>query len=109
MRIRVTTKPGDESVATRVEALGKHKKFADIHEGTLARVDGKKLLATSKDGKEHSHMLSADTVVTRDGKVCKAEELKPETKVRVTVSESVDDVVIRIEALDKKDSFVQIN
>jgi aspartate 1-decarboxylase len=69
---------------------------------------------TSKDGQEHSHMLTANAKLTLDGKACKAADLKPGTRIRVTTqsednrvtTQSEDNrVANRIEAIDKNLEF----
>jgi hypothetical protein len=75
------------------------------HVGKVVSVTGVKLVMTNKEGKEHSHALTAESKITCDGKVCKAEDLKAGTKIRVTTSKDAK-VVTCIEAIDKNTSFV---
>jgi hypothetical protein len=76
------------------------------HVGKVVSITGTKLMMTSKEGKEHSHALTADAKVTCDGKACKAEDLKAGTKIRVTTQKNDTNLVTRIEAIDMNKSFV---
>jgi len=78
---------------------------ANTHEGKVVSVKGDKLVMTDKDGKEHSHTLSADAKVTCDSKACKAEDLKPGQKIRVTTKKGDAKIAVQVEALDKNDKF----
>jgi Ni/Co efflux regulator RcnB len=78
---------------------------ADSHEGKVVSVTGNKLVMTGKDGKEHSHTLSADAKVTCDSKACKAEDLKPGQKIRVTTKKGDTQTAVKVEALDKNEQF----
>src|SRR5262249_53480781 len=87
-------------VAAPVEAQKDDK--GDTHEGTVVKATATKLTMKTKDGKEHSHTLSSDTVVLRGGKKIKAEDLKAGEKIRVTTKKGDKDAVTRIEVLDTK-------
>jgi hypothetical protein len=76
------------------------------HVGKVVNITSTKLVMTSKEGEEHSHALTADAKVCCDGKVCKAEDLKPGTRIRVTTQTNDAKLVTRIEAIDKNKSFV---
>lgn len=54
---------------------------------------------------KYSHDLTSKAKVTLDGKVCKAAELKPDTRIRVTIHEGDKNGVTRIEGLDKSAAF----
>ncbi len=106
-KIRVTTKGTDKNVATRIEAIDKNLAFAsNRHDGKVISITGDKLVMTGTKGKEErTCTLSADVKVTCDGKVCKASDLKPGMKVRVT-AESVDSLAaVCVEAIDKNLQF----
>ena len=60
---------------------------------------------TNKEGMEHSHALTADVKLTLDGKTCTAADLKPETKIRVTLQSDEPHAAIRVEAIDKNPEF----
>ncbi len=104
-RIRVTTKAGDKKIATHIEAIDKNATFANTHDGSVVSVTSSKLVMTGKDGKEHSHSVSAETKVTCDGKTCKVLDLKPGTKIRVTTKKSDEGTAVVIEAIKKNGEF----
>jgi len=74
-------------------------------DGTVVSVSGDKLTMTNKDGKEHGHTLAANVKVTCDGKVCKAADLKPGMRIRVTTENAEPHTATRIEALDNNRDF----
>jgi hypothetical protein len=74
-------------------------------DGTVVSVSGDKLTMTSKEGKEHSHALAADVKVTCDGKVCKAADLQPGMRIRVTTEDAESLTATRIEALKNNPDF----
>lgn len=87
---------------------GKDAKVAKeaTHVGKVVSITGTKLVMTGKEGKEHSHALTAEVKVCCDAKACKAEDLKAGTKIRVTTQTNDAKLVTRIEAIDKNKSFV---
>jgi len=107
MTIFVATASNDKNVATRIECGNKNRSRAgNCHEGKVVRVVGDNLVMTSKDGKEYSHKLCANAKVTLNGKTCKAAELKPGTRVRVTTPEADNNVASRLEGIDTERNFV---
>jgi hypothetical protein len=74
-------------------------------DGTLVSLSPEKLTMTSNDGKEHSRAVTADVKITCDGKVCKAADLKPGMRVRVTTENVKSHAASRIEALDINRDF----
>ena len=74
-------------------------------DGTLVGVSGGELTMTDKEGKEHRHALAADVEVTCDGKVCKAADLKPGMRIRVTTGSEDPHAATRVEALDLNEEF----
>jgi len=74
-------------------------------DGTVVSVGGDKLTMMNKEGKEQGHALTADIKVTCDGKVCKAADLKPGMRIRVTTEKAEPHAATRIEALDTKVAF----
>jgi len=105
MKVRISTKPEDKQVVTRIEALDKQGAFDGTHDGKLVSITETKLVMTGKNGKEHSHMLSAYAKLTCDGQPCKWDELKPGTKIRVTTKSEETQAVVRIEAIAKQEVF----
>ena len=100
----VTIAPAFAADDAKVAKDAKETKEA-THVGKVVSVTGDQLVMTNKAGKEHSHALTADAKITCDGKVCKAEDLKAGTKIRVTTSKDAK-VVTCIEAIDMNKSFV---
>jgi hypothetical protein len=64
------------------------------HKGTVVKVDGTMLTMKGDDGKEMKHDLK-DAKITRDGKDIKADELKADDKITVTME---GDKVTKVEA-----------
>ncbi len=82
------------------------KKDAVSHDGQVVSATADKLVMKSDDGKsEHTHTLIARTRISCDGKVCKATDLKPGTKIRVTTHGDDKMTAYRIEAIDKHTAF----
>lgn len=104
-KIRVTTRTSDPGAATNVEAINKNPLFANMHEGKVVSVTNSKLVMTGDDGQEHSHTITDDTKVTLDKKECRASDLKPGIKIRVTTKKSDEAAVTCIEAIDKDGDF----
>src|SRR5580700_9126300 len=77
---------------------------AKVHEGKVKSVTGNSLVRTCPEGKDHSHTLSADAKVTCHGKTCKAEDLKPGMKIRVTTNKEDANVATHVEATEKTDA-----
>lgn len=107
MKIRVTTKTSDATVATHIDAIDKNATFAHTHDGKLVSMTKDTFVMSVKDGKEHSHTLAADVKVTCDGDVCKLSDLKAGMKIRVTTKKTDKDAAIEIEAIDKDAGFAQ--
>ncbi len=101
----MTTKNGDKKSATHVEAIDKNEMFANTHDGKVVSVTGDSLKMTDKDGKEHSHTLSAHPAICCDGKECKLSQLKSGMKIRVTTKATDKHVLTVIEAIDKNAEF----
>ncbi len=108
-RVRVTTlKTDDKETVTYVEAIDKHRMFPNTHEGQVVSISSNKLVMTGADGKEHSHAISAHTKVCCDTKECKATDLKPGMKIRVTTKRADKGVALEIEAIDKNADYDQL-
>ncbi len=105
MKVRITTKSEDKQLAIRIEALDKQAAFDGCHDGKLVSINENKLVMMGKNGKEHSHRLSAFAKLILDGQPCKWDELKPGTKIRVSTKSEESQLVIRIEAIDKQELF----
>jgi GH24 family phage-related lysozyme (muramidase) len=107
MKIRVTTDDAARHAAARIEALDKDAAFASrSHDGKVVSITGAKLVMTNPEGaEEQTYTLTADGKVTCDGKVCKAADLKPGMRVRVTTENAEPHAASRIEALDNHRDF----
>lgn len=97
----------EKRLALKVEAISKKKSSPKTFEGRIVSMTGDNLVMSSKEGTEYSHTLAVDAKLTCDGQVCKAENLKPGHKVRVTTKQDERNVVIGIESLNKNADFAQ--
>lgn len=86
-------------------ALAADEIGANAHDGKVVSVTGEKLVMTARDGKEHTHVLVADTKACLDGKEIKVAALKAGMWVRVTVKSDQKNVVARIEGIEKNKEF----
>jgi hypothetical protein len=78
------------------------------HDGTVVSITSDKLVMTNKEGIEHSHALTTDAKLTLDGKACTAAELKPGTRIRVTLQSDEPHAAIRVEAIDRNPAFASL-
>lgn len=75
-----------------------------VHEGHVVKVADGKLTMAGADKKEHTHPVAKDAKITIDGKDAKLDDLKPHTRVKVTLKEAEGKhTVTKIEAETKKD------
>jgi hypothetical protein len=80
--------------------------MSNSHDGKAVSITGDKLVMTNTEGaEEHTYTLTADIKVTCDGKVCKAADLKPGMRMRVTTENAESRAATRIEALDNNRDF----
>lgn len=110
MRIRVTTAGADKQLATAVEGLDKNPEFAarNRYDGKLVSITANKLVMTGNVGTaEYTRILAIDAKITRDGQVCKATDLKPGMRIRVTTDNNVPNDATQVEALDKNADFAR--
>lgn len=107
MKIRVDTDTAAPHAAARIEALEKDTAFASSsHDGKAVSITGAKLVMTNMEGAdEQAYTLTADIKVTCDGKVCKAADLQPGMRIRVTTENAESHAATRIEALDNNRAF----
>lgn len=118
---RTGDRPGADRTRTATDA-DHDKDMTPGREGTIVSVDasGNKLVFKPKDTSasgntggtagstettDMTYILTGDTRITCDGKECKLDELKPGQKVRVMCKKGEKDQAVRVEALDKNDSF----
>jgi hypothetical protein len=78
------------------------------HDGTVVSITGDKIVMTNKEGIEHSHALTTDAKLTLDGKACTTADLKPGTRIRVTLQIDEPHAAIRVEAIDKNREFASL-
>ena len=78
---------------------GKHEQAVDTHDGQVVSMSGDTLV-TLREGKIHSHIVTADALVTRDGLPYRAEDLKPGGLVRVTTRKDDKHVALGIESVE---------
>ena len=74
-------------------------------EGKVISVFDNKLMMRNKEGKEHSHILAKDVLLTCDGAVCTSESLKTGNRIRVTTKKNDRNIAICVESLDKNLEF----
>ena len=110
LNLTVAKKSEKEHAAVAVSTPGLAAKEADnaTHDGTVVSITGDKLVMTNKEGIEHSHALTADAKLTLDGKTCTAADLKPGTRIRVTLQSDAPHAAIRVEAIDKNPEFASL-
>jgi flagellar hook-associated protein FlgK len=105
MKIRVTTDSAD--AATKIEAIDKDVAFAaNSHDGKTVSITAAKLVMTNMEGAaEQTYTLTADSKITCDGIVCKAADVKPGMRIRVTTENAESHAAIRIEAIEQNRDF----
>ena len=111
MNTSTTTNPGkkaDVKKATMPAGTStKPESCGNMHEGKIVSISGTKLVTSCPDGKEHSHTVAADAKVTCDGAVCRTEDLKAGSKIRLTTKPDDKLVAIKIESLKKHTEFAK--
>jgi hypothetical protein len=75
---------------------GKHEASLNTHCGRVRTLAGDRLVTRTANGVERYHTLAADVRVTRGGKPCRLDELKPGEFVRVTVGKDDETMAIEI-------------
>ena len=110
MRIRVTIRGSEKGEVARIEGLDAKPAFASYrHDGKVIRVtDGKLVMVGTPGEVEQTLNLPADVQVTLDEKACKASDLKPGMRIRVTSASEDPFAATRIEAIAKNPGFVGI-
>ena len=97
----------DEKFVNTSDSTIDKKPATKAFEGQVVSLSEGKLIMRNKDGKQYSHMLAPDATLTCDGTVCKAEDLKAGSKIRVTTKEGARNVATCIESLEKNDKFAE--
>lgn len=110
MKIRVTSRKDNPNAVVLLEAIDKNLAFAsDQQDGKVVSVKGDQLVMTGdKSEEELTRTLSSDVKITCDGKVCKASDLKPGMRIRVTSRSDDSNHAIRIEAIEKNREFASL-
>jgi hypothetical protein len=110
INLTVAKKSEKEHAAVTGKPLGLAATEADhaTHDGRVVSITGDKLVMTNKEGIEHSHALTADAKLTLDGKASTAADLKPGTRIRVTLQSDEPHAAIRVEAIDKNPEFTSL-
>ena len=103
----ISTIVEEKRLAPQDAAKPKKKSTSKTYDGRIVSMTGDKLVMSSKEGTEYSHTLATDATLSCDGKVCKAENLKPGHKIRVTTKQDDRNVLIGIESLNKNVEFQQ--
>ena len=103
----MSTVAEEKTVAPQDAAIQEQKRSSNTFEGKIVSMTGDKLVMTNKKGKEYSHTLAKDAQVVCDGTVCKAEDLKVGSRLRVTTQKDDRNVVTGIECLDKNAEFAE--
>lgn len=80
---------------------------ANTFDGKVVSMQGSQLVMSSADGKEHTHTVGKEAKLTCDGQTCKAEEVKPGSRVRVTTHATDRNVATCVEALKKNTEFAK--
>jgi len=94
-----------KNVAAPGAASDKKESTSNTFEGNVVSLNGNKLVIKSKEGLTYSRTLADDIKVTRDGKACKAEDLKAGSQIRVTTKKDDRNVAMGIECLEKNREF----
>jgi len=97
----------EKQVASKDAAIHKREPSSYTFEGKVVSITGGKLVMENKVGNQYSHTLAADAKLTCDGTVCKAEDLKAGSRIRVTTKPDDQNVATCIESLDKEAEFAQ--
>jgi len=80
---------------------------ATTFDGKVVSISGSMLVMTNNEGKECSHTLATDAAISCDGAVCKVEDLKVGSTIRVTTRPDDRNVATGIESLDKNAEFTE--
>jgi hypothetical protein len=106
-KVIVMSTVNDEKFVNTSDSTIDKKPPTKPFEGQVVSLSAGKLIMRNKDGKQYSHTLAPDAMLTCDGNVCKAEDLKAGSKIRVTTKEGARNVATCIESLEKNEKFAQ--
>lgn len=76
-----------------------NKDWAQTVDGQFIQMSGSTLLMTNHDGQKLFYTVAADATLSCEGRVCKSEELKPGTKIRLTINKSLN-TATSVEAME---------
>ena len=106
--IRVTIRNADPPLVIRIEGFDKRPAFAagNRHNGKLVSISGDRLVMKGTQGSdEQTYAVAVDAKITCDGIVCRAADLKPGMRIRVTTDRAAAQSAIQVESLDKNPDF----
>ena len=101
----VLTKANDDKKAAAQAAAARSEDATSTSEGKVLSVIDNKLMMRNLEGKEHSHILAKDVLLTCDGAICTADSLRTGNRIRVTTMQNNRNIAICIESLDKNADF----
>lgn len=105
MKLRVTTRHDVKNAVTRIEAIDKYEMFANTHDGKFISLLDNKITMTDLKDQKHSHAVAAETSFDCDGVACKASDLKPGMRIRVTTKPNDKNVATHVCAIEKDSAF----
>ncbi len=83
------------------------KQTPQTHEGKLVSIASSKLAMTNTKGEELTLSIAKDAKLNCDGETCKSSDMKPGTRIRVTICNDDSTVVRSVEAIDKTSKFAE--
>lgn len=76
-----------------------------MYTGEVVRIGNDQLIVADQYGKQRTHTIASDAIVTCDGVVCTVMDLGPGMRIRISTKEYARDVAVRIEAIDRHEKF----
>lgn len=111
MNQTTATNPGKKSdekkTTTPAGGTSQSNVCAHTHDGKVVSITGSKLVMSNHEGKECTHTVAADAKVTCDDVVCRTEDLKAGSRIRLTTKPDDKQTAIRIESLKKHTDFAK--
>lgn len=78
-----------------------------MHDGKLVSIANSKLAMTNSKGEEITFSIAKDAKLNCDGTTCKSSDMKPGTRIRVTLCNDDPHVANCVEAIDKTTKFAE--